>query len=585
MVVASLVGYSPKAALTVLQIGSTVDAASTATLAVLVGLYLASLVFGTRWWGDFWYGVSRQFDPLRRIHWLLPALAVVVLLTVSDVVVAALGSGWPTFVLWFLLAAYATWVFCTAHIFGRLHRWRLRGAVAADGGLPMNISSAGGNISRLDRWGDVARILPYSMLILGATRSGKTEAAKHRVYQMLLDWVGPMVVFDYKRDYQQFFDALDVPYIRISLDGSSHIWNVFGEFEDELDIDEFSRALFPKPSGDGGSSDHFEETARQAFAAVLKMLVREAGGVEELSNHTIRHYFETSSVGDVYEDLSEYPDFRASQSALNVETNAEHAQDVFTTMQRTINNVFVGDFARSPDDWGFVIREYMNDPQGVPLVLDYPKDRGETTEPLFRFMIDWAARFALNDPTRQHYFVLDEFARIPHLRKIGDLLNVGSGDRVQVLVTLQSVTQMYANYGRNRGKSLLSGLVSKVCLRANDSETVNFIRESIGTEFVEYTQHVETRYSEFQEREVEVDRETKEEEEHIFAKGDIRKWDQGVGVVVTPSGWVFGYIPMLHEGTAAVYDAAFEEREQPELESGSNESGSSGRLTEAVADD
>lgn len=572
-------------ALAVLQVDGTLDAASTALLVVLVGLYLASLVFGTGWWGRLWYGVSRWFDPLRRTHWFLPALAVVVLLAVSDFVLAELGSGWPTFVLWLVLAGYATWLFSTTHIFGRLHRWRLRGAVAADGGLPMNISSAGGNIGRLDRWGDVVRILPYSVLILGATRSGKTEVAKHRVYQMLLDLAGPMVVFDYKRDYQEFFDALDVPYISISLEGSSHIWNVFGEFEDELDIDEFSRALFPKPSGDGGSSDHFEETARQAFAAVLKMLVREAGGVEELSNWTIRHYFETSSVGDVYEDLSEYPDLRASQSALNVETNAEHAQDVFTTMHRTVNNVFVGDFARSPDDVGFVIREYMDDPQGVPLVLDFPKDRGATTEPLFRFMTDWAARFALSDPDRQHYFVLDEFARIPHLRKIGDLLNVGGGDRVQVLVTLQSVTQMYANYGRNRGKSLLSGLVSKVCLRANDSETVDFIRESVGTEFVEYTQHVEKEYSHFQEREVEVDRETKEEEEYVFAKGEIRKWDQGVGVVVTPSGWVFGYIPMLYEETAAVYDAAFENQDRPELESGSDESSSSGKLTEAVADD
>src|SRR5699024_3898194 len=210
----------------------------------------------------------------------------------------------------------------------------------------------------------------------------------------------------------------------------------------------------------------------QAFAAVLKMLVRESGGVEDLSNHMIRHYFQTSEVGDIYEDLSEYPDFRAAQSALNVETNAKHDQSVYNTMQRTVNDVFVGDFARSTDEWEFSIRDYMNDPQGVPLVLDFPKDRGETTKPLFRFMLDWSARFALDDPARQHYFVLDEFARIPHLRKIGDLLNVGSGDRVQVVVTLQSVTQMYYNYGHDYGKSLLAGLVSKVCLRANDNETV-----------------------------------------------------------------------------------------------------------------
>lgn len=108
---------------------------------------------------------------------------------------------------------------------------------------------------------------------------------------------------------------------------------------------------------------------------------------------------------------------------------------------------------------------------------------------------------------------------------------------------------------------------------------MKFIRESIGTEFVEYIKHVDTRYSEVLEKEVETNRVTKEEEEHVFAKGDIQRWDQGVGVVVTPDGWMFGYIPMIHAGATAVYDVALEERDPPELESGS------GRLVEAVADD
>lgn len=572
--------------LTVLQVGGTLDAASTVILVVLIGLFLSSVLFGTGWWRSLWYyRVSRWFDPLRRIHWFLPAFVVIVLLTVADFMVAGTGSSLPTLLLWFVVAGYATWLFCKKRVLNWLHRRQLRDAVDDGGGFPMGITATDGNIKSFDSWGNVARILPYSILILGATRSGKTEVAKHRVYQMLGDLLAPMIVFDYKRDFQEFFDLLGIPYTRLSLENSSHVWNVFLEFENELDIDEFARALFPEPSGDGGSSDHFEQTARQAFAAVLKMLVREAGGVEELSNHTIRHYFETSGVEDIYEDLSEYPDFRASQSALNVERNAKHAQDVYNTMHRTVNDVFIEDFARSPEELGFCIRRYMETQQPTPLVLDFPKDKGATAEPLFRFMIDWAARFALNDPTRQHYFVLDEFARIPHLRKIGDLLNVGSGDGVQVLVTLQSVTQMYYNYGRDRGKSLLSGLVSKVCLRANDSETVDFIREAIGTEFVEYTKHVDTRYSEFLEREVETNRETKEEEEHVFAKGDIQKWSQGWGVVVTPSGWVFGYIPMLHDEDAAVYDSVVEKVEQPELESSSNKSGNSGRLTEVIPDD
>jgi hypothetical protein len=83
---------------------------------------------------------------------------------------------------------------------------------------------------------------------------------------------GVMVVFDYKDDYQTFFDELGVDYIRLSLEGSTHIPNVFGEFEDELDVDEFARAMFPDGGGrrDGGSAEHFEDVARQTFAAIRR---------------------------------------------------------------------------------------------------------------------------------------------------------------------------------------------------------------------------------------------------------------------------------------------------------------------------
>ena len=59
----------------------------------------------------------------------------------------------------------------------------------------------------------------------------------------------------------------------------------------------------------------------------------------------------------------------------------------------------------------------------------------------------------------------------------------------------------------------------------------------VPTTRIKYTKHVETRYSEIKEREVEVGRETKEEEEHRFSKGEIRKWGAGVGAIVLSDQW------------------------------------------------
>lgn len=529
---------------------------------ILIGLaaaFVIQMFTSKSYWSRFWRRLSRPFDPLRRRHWLLPGLAAVAALIVSDAILAFLGTGYLSLWLWFVCAAYGVYTWVDTQVLGRFQARRLRKHVAGGMGMPNSMSAHNG-VGLLDRIGKSLSLLPYSILLLGATRSGKTEAAKHIVRQQLLRFGdGVMVVFDYKRDYQDFFDALGIDYIRLSLRDSTHVPNIFREFDDEMAIDEFARGMFPDGGGrrDGGSAEHFDDVARQTFAAILKMLWRDR---DDPDNATVRQYFLASDPEAIFEDLSAHDDLVAARSSMNVETNAKHAQNTYITLQKQVKEVFVGDFARSPADGeqAFSFREAYESPPGKPIVLDFPKNKGDSTKPLFRFYLDWAARFALDNSQRQDYFILDEFARIPNLRKIGDLLNVGAGDRVQVVCALQSVNQMYANYGRDRGNALLSGLVSKILLRANDSDTVEFIRDSIGTEFQEYTKHVEKTDHGHVKR-----RETKEEEEHRFSKGQIRKWQPGVGAIVLPDRWAKGYMPQLDSSLSTLYERAILGDTQP----------------------
>jgi type IV secretory pathway TraG/TraD family ATPase VirD4 len=112
-----------------------------------------------------------------------------------------------------------------------------------------------------------------------------------------------------------------------------------------------------------------------------------------------------------------------------------------------------------------LIREHVQDPQEVPIVLDFLKASGQTTKPIFRFLIDHAAMFAMKNRNEQSYFVLDKFAQIPNLRRFEELVNVGRGEKVTTLVTLQSVQQLYSNYGHETGEAILSELVSMILLR------------------------------------------------------------------------------------------------------------------------
>jgi Cdc6-like AAA superfamily ATPase len=530
-----------------------IDTIGLAVLLGVVGLFAVSVRFDRLWWTRFWRRVSSMLDPLRARHWTLgPVVSIVVLVIIG--VAAKVTRSIPVAVLWVVLFGMTVTWFLRARYQNRRYRKSLRDGFAVN----MDIWEIGGNLGRLDRWAGSVRLPKRSILVAGAPGSGKTEAAKHLVQQMLFDNSSLILVYDHKTDFQEFFDELEIDYIRISMEGSTQKWNLFQEISSAHDIDEFAQALFPELSG--GENDFFDDMARQVFAACLKRMIRENGNsTKGLTNATVRRYFQKNGADDIYEDLHQYSNLRAAASAINVEKSPRQAQGVYASIQRVVNKIFVGDFGESPNKGdGFSIRNHVRDPQGVPIVLDFPKASGQSTKPIFRFLIDHAAMFAMQDTDNQSYFVLDEFAQIPHLRRLEELVNVGRGEKVTTLVTLQSVQQLYQNYERAGGESILAGLVSMILLRPNDAETVDFYQAAIGKEFSGIMSSSRTRWfgtnqqenlssSEsrnlFRKRE----RSTSGSEKHHFSEGEIRKWDPGIGVVVKQSGWTHGYISMLTE--------------------------------------
>ncbi|MFC7158035.1 type IV secretory system conjugative DNA transfer family protein [Halomarina halobia] len=451
--------------------------------------------------------------------------------------------------------------------------------------LPMGVGLTGGGASGL-----VARVAalpilgrlvdltaatierPTSMLALGTTGSGKTEVGKTLVWQLTDARRGdePIVAFDYKTDYQDFLREVcgEDAVIRVSASGSTHIWNVFQEVDDERDYRELARALFPA-DGDG-SAKFFEQAARDVFRATCVALDREYREDPDvtLSNALLARTFREFSREDLYEALSEHGDMAAATSALDPD-GSRQSVGVYATVQQRVADVFVGDFAgeaaaRADEaaaaapthtaDAEISIREYMRNPQGRVLVLDFPQRQGQTVAPIFRFLVDHAAMHALDDASRGAYFILDEATRIPGLRRLDDLVNLGRGQQVQVLLTLQSVSQLFANYGKERGTSILSGLVSRVILRLGDEASIDYARTVVGTEFKTYTKHVEKDHAgDFS---VTKRRELKEEEEHAFARGEFTRWNPGVGLFIGRTGWRYGYFPMLDDQLAVEIDEA-----------------------------
>jgi type IV secretory pathway TraG/TraD family ATPase VirD4 len=188
----------------------------------------------------------------------------------------------------------------------------------------------------------------------------------------------------------------------------------------------------------------------------------------------------------------------------------------------------------------------MQNPRGTALVLDYPYREGSTTTPIFRLLIDLAAREALVDQDRGSYFILDEIAQVPKLQRLDELVNVGAGRNIQTFVTLQSVAQLREGYGDEGASAILSGLTSTILLRSDDPKSVEYVRSKIGREKEQYTAHVEKAQLP-RNRQKTMHRERKPSEEHVFAEADINSWRPGEGVLVRPNSWAFGRVKLYDD--------------------------------------
>lgn len=319
-----------------------------------------------------------------------------------------------------------------------------------------------------------------SILVAGEPGAGKTEFIKSLLHQLRTSPDDPVVIFNYKDDYTEFATELAASeVVRLSTCDSTHIWNVFREIETEEDIERIGKSLFKDREENSTDKKFFPITARQALVATIKYLYREGQrcGLEP-DNRELVDFFDRFSVEEIYELINEHEDLRGELAAMNPKATKQSI-GIIGTLQSLLQDTFgVGDFGRP--DGTFSIREYFEEPAGRVLVLDYPLAEGDRVTDVFRVFLDCAIQYALADAETQATFVLDEFARIPHVDRMKALVATGRARRVQSVIGVQSVAQLAENYGSDAADSLLSGLTQEVFLRAGDERTLNYYTSRLG---------------------------------------------------------------------------------------------------------
>lgn len=355
-------------------------------------------------------------------------------------------------------------------------------------------------------------ILSKHMMLIGGTGCGKTNTFFHLVKQLKLGMTEDdvMIIFDTKGDYySKFYNSNRDCVLSASSQyrEDSCIWNIFSEIladgncasEIESNIAEIAWGLFNESIEKNNSNPFFPNAARDLFASILTCIVRYSEGREDwiskyLHNEFLRKKLNKMDAKAIGALLKDYDDQAAVMSYIG---NGDNPQGlgVMAEMQSVVRRIFDGAFAEKGD---FSIRKFIRNKGAKTLFIEYDLSRGATLTPIYKLLIDLALKEAMSRKCKGNvYLFCDEFKLLPYLQHIEDAVNFGRSLGVKVFAGLQSIDQLYENYGEARGKNIVAGFSSVLSFKANDEDTRNFTSGLYGKNYVlEHYNALENAYAE-----------------------------------------------------------------------------------------
>ncbi len=270
---------------------------------------------------------------------------------------------------------------------------------------------------------------------------------------------------------ERFYQPGDI--ILNPLDSRSVGWSPFSEIQDpRVDCDRFAKSLIPDTQGQGAEWNFF---AQQAVGAILKKLV----STGQTSNSSFMYALVISTLEDLQELVQGTP------AARLVTGDAKGmAASVLGILGAYSGPLSVLD--PTAGETAFSLRKWVADGQpGSWVYITARDDQAAVLKPLIStwFSILGAAVLSLRpDPDRRIVFGLDEFATLPKIGGLADLLSKGRKYGSVPLLGLQSISQIRDTYGQQSGQTILSTLGSWAIFRSPDHDTSEYLAKTLGSE-------------------------------------------------------------------------------------------------------
>lgn len=344
-----------------------------------------------------------------------------------------------------------------------------------------------------NRHGEIMKIpvgeqmLSRHMLLLGGIGTGKSNAFNYMIRHLRnrLTDRDVAIIFDTKGDfYREFYQPGDIVISndkRASGGESPDYWNIFGEvsIDDRIEenILEISKNLFAEKL-QNTTQPFFPNAAKDIFSALMLHMVRNDQYKDYRNNKDLRTMFDTFSVPAMKKILGTHKDLKAIISYIEDEKSGQ-TLGILAELQQMIREIFVGNFRKKGS---LSIRRLVGEKGGRVIFVEYDLGIGSMLTPIYRLIIDLAIKEALcrTENEGSVYFFIDEFRLLPHLEHIDDGVNFGRSLGAKFAVGIQNIDQIYAAYGENTARSILSGFGTTMAFRVNDSGSREYIKALFG---------------------------------------------------------------------------------------------------------
>lgn len=258
-------------------------------------------------------------------------------------------------------------------------------------------------------------------------------------------------------------------------------WNLFNEIElnDRMEeiIVEISKSLFFEKTSKT-NQPFFPNAAKDLFSAILFHFCRNKDTMH-IDNKGLRDFLDSSPTAELRNMLTQHQDLKAMVSYIS-DDRSPQTQGVMSELQQLSREIFLGNFKKAGN---LSIRQLVRNKGGKIIFIEYDLGIGNMLTPIYRLLLDMSIKEALSRTKSEGnvWIVVDEFKLLPNLQHVDDAVNFGRSLGVKFMIGIQNVEQVYHAYGRELAKSILSGFLTSVSFRVNDSESRNFIKNLYGS--------------------------------------------------------------------------------------------------------